>query len=100
MVRTASSYWHDRGPRAYQAFPYHWVFCLPQREIDEFFSQTGAIALRYSTPVESPDGKISYHAVYQGSLYDLSTLGKWSRKNVRRGLAHCRVEPISFQRLI
>jgi hypothetical protein len=100
VVRTASSYWHDRGPRAYQAFPYHWVVNIPRSELDDFFSQTGAIGLRYSTPVEAPNGKISYHAVYEDSYYDMGVLGKWSRKNVRRGLARCTVEPISFQRLI
>ncbi len=25
VVRTASSFWYEASPRAYQAFPYHWL---------------------------------------------------------------------------
>lgn len=99
IKRTASSYWFDQGPRTYQAFPYHWVLTIPDEELHEFLRQTHSVGLRYSTPVENGQGKISYHAVFEGHSYDIDTLGKWARKNVRRGLKNCSVEPITFERL-
>ncbi|MCA9367247.1 hypothetical protein KC887_03220 [Candidatus Kaiserbacteria bacterium] len=99
IIRTESSYWVDYGPRTYQGFPYHWVIDIPQRELDEFLRKNRGLGLRYSAPVESKYGQISYHAVFENEIYGIDTLGKWARKNVRRGLRNCNVEPISFQRL-
>lgn len=99
VLRTESSYWYDQAPRVYQAFPYHWTFTPQPQELERFLLQHGAIGLRYSTPVEAAEGALSYHAVYEGGEYTLEGLGKWARKNVRRGLRSCRVELISFERL-
>lgn len=99
VARTASSYWYDQGPRVYQAFPYHWIIEPPEEELSEFLRAQGAIGLRYSTPLEARLGQVSYHAVYSAPEYNLSLLSKWSRKNVRRGLRNCTVEPLSFERL-
>lgn len=99
VQRTASSYWFDQGPRTFQAFPYHWVLSIPDAELNEFLRQTQSIGLRYSAPLENNLGKISYHAVFEDDTYDFETLGKWARKNVRRGLKNCSVEPIAFERL-
>jgi hypothetical protein len=99
VVRTASSYWHLQGPRAYQAFPYHWVIRPAESELMGLLREHRLAALRYSTPLDSPVGRLSYHAVYEGGEYDLEHLSKWARKNVRRGLRRCSVEPISFERL-
>ncbi len=99
MVRTATSYWHEEGVRALQAFPYHWTIEPGEGELDELLREQKAICLRYSTPVRSPLGCLSYHVVREGPDYSLEVLGKWARKNVRRGLRNCRVEAISFDRL-
>lgn len=99
VVRTKSSYWFDQGPRAFQAFPYHWLLQPAASELTEFLKSESAIGLRFSTPIHAAQGGLSYHAVYEKSTYDLRELGKWARKNVRRGLARCSVEPISFGRL-
>jgi hypothetical protein len=99
VIRTASSYWFDQGPRVYQAFPYHWVIQPPETELLQFLKRTPAMGLRYSTSLDFPIGHISYHAIYEGDSYDFDSLGKWARKNVRRGLKNCSVEPISFERL-
>jgi hypothetical protein len=37
--------------------------------------------------------------MYEGNEYGLYKLGKWARKNVRRGLKNCSVESISFDYL-
>jgi hypothetical protein len=97
VYRTASSYWYDQGPRVYQAFPYHWVIQPTEEELARFLREKRAIALRYSTPLKAPKGTLSYHVVYVHSAYGEDNLGKWTRKNVRRGLRNCRVEPISFE---
>ena len=99
VVRTESSYWFDASPRVYQAFPYHWLIRPAEEELDDFLRRDRAIGLRYSTPVESPVGRISYHAVYEQAEYTLEMLDRRTRQNVRAGPSRCRVEPISLQRL-
>jgi hypothetical protein len=99
VVRTSSSYWARQGFGAYQAFPYHWLITPSRDEIKECFRGTKAIALRYSTPLDSPEGRVSYHAIYEGTTYGLESLTSKSRHNVRRGLNRCRVENISFKEL-
>jgi hypothetical protein len=99
VMRTPSSYWFNQGPRVYQAFPYHWVIEPSRDEVLDFLRRYKAVGLRYSTPLEQTTGAISYHAVYDKPTYGLEQLSKWSRKNVRRGLKNCRVEPISFEQL-
>ena len=99
IVRTPSSYWCDQGLRVYQAFPYHWLIQPTEQELSRFLSEHQAVGLRYSTVLQAPVGLFSYHAVLENSNYDFEHLGKWARKNVRRGLKHCVVQPISFERL-
>jgi hypothetical protein len=97
--KTQHSYWYDQGPCVYQAFPYHWVFNPTDNELSDFLKSGLVIGLRYSAPIEAHQGSISYHAVYDKPAYGLGNLGKWARKNVRRGLKNCKVKPISFERL-
>ncbi len=99
VVQTESSYWFDASPRVYQAFPYHWLIRPEEEELTDFLRQNTAIGLRYSTPVDSPVGRISYHAVYERAEYTLEMLDRRTRQNVRTGLNRCRVVPISLQRL-
>ena len=99
IFRTESSYWHSQGPRVYQAFPYHWVIEPQEDELLNLLKEKKAIGLRYSTPVTAAEGQISYHAVYERPSYGFEKLGKWARKNVRRGLRKCTVEPVTFERL-
>jgi hypothetical protein len=99
VVQTESSYWYDAGPRVYQAFPYHWLIEPSEDELSEFMREHGVVGLRYSTLLDSALGRLSYHAVYEKPSYSLDTLGKWARKNVRRGLQCCSVEPVPLERL-
>jgi hypothetical protein len=99
VVQTKSSYWVEFGPRVYQAFPYHWVIKPEQVELNMLMYTQKALGLRYSTSLDFPEGCISYHAVYENSNYNLDKLGKWTRKNVQRGLKNCKVEPITFDYL-
>lgn len=99
VVRTPSSYWYETSSRVYQAFPYHWVIEPDERELNQLLRQNKAIALRYSTPVTAPRGKLSYHVVCQDPTYDLAFLPRQARQNVRRGLEYANVEPIPLFRL-
>jgi hypothetical protein len=99
VVRTPSSYWHSQGPRVFQAFPYHWTVRLSEEELTSLLREHGIIAARYSTAPDAPLGCLSYHVVYEKPTYDFEDLGKWARKNVRRGLRNCAVEPVPFELL-
>ena len=99
VLSTPSSRWVEFGPRVFQAFPYHWLISPPAGEIETLLKRNRIVGLRYSTPIESPEGQVSYHAVFEGPAYGFENLGAWARKNVRRGLKHCRIEPIGFDRL-
>jgi hypothetical protein len=98
VYRTASSYWYTAGPRVLQAFPYHWLITPEPNEIRELMTHHGIIALRYSTPLDFPNGRISYHVVLHAP-YELDALKSQTRNGVRRGLEHFKVEQISFERL-
>ena len=98
VIRTASSYWYEAGPRVFQAFPYNWLIDPTQAEIRELMVSHGIIALRYSTSCNSSVGKASYHIILHNP-YNLDALKAQARNGVKRGLSHSRVEQISFQRL-
>jgi hypothetical protein len=99
IVRTASSFWYDQGPRVYQALPHHWCIQPSERELRELLLGERAIALRYSTPIQAAHGKVSYHVVFEGVSYSLEALSANARSKIQRGLKRCRVEPISLNRL-
>lgn len=99
VIKTPSSYWYEAGARVYQAFPYHWIIEPPEEELQRLLSENHAIALRYSTPLQSPMGCISYHAVYDKPAYTLECLSALCRRNVRIGFKNCQVEPIPLARL-
>lgn len=99
VVKTPSSHWVEFGPHVFQAFPYHWVIEPSKDELNKLLHEHKALGLRYSTPISASQGAASYHAVYGAETYGYESLGKWARKNIRRGLDHCSVEPISFDRL-
>src|ERR1017187_891310 len=100
VIRTPSSYWHSNGLRVFQAFPYHWLIEPSEAELSDLFSRHRAIAVRYALPPDCKAGCSSYAIVFDGSSYAVEQLGHRTRKNVRRGLRNCLVEPISFERLV
>ena len=99
VIRTSSSYWFDQGPRVYQAFPYHWLIQPSCNELQDFLHKNKAIGLRYSTPISMPMGKLSYHVVYEGPSFDLASLPKKVRHDIRNGLEYATIEQISISRL-
>jgi hypothetical protein len=99
VFETESSHWYSPGLGVYQAFPYHWVIQPSSAELNEFMREHRVLGLRYSTGLDQSEGRLSYHAVYEGGDYGIDALGKWARKNVRRGLKNCTVEPVTFDRI-
>lgn len=99
VVRTESSYWVNAESHIFQAFPYHWVISPSEKELHDLIKSEGVLALRYSTPLDAPQGCASYHVALDDPGYSLETLDKRSRQNVRHGLKNCTVQPISFERL-
>jgi hypothetical protein len=98
VFRTTSSYWYEAGPHILQAFPYHWLISPSEAETKELMTTNRIISLRYSTFLNSAVGKISYHIILHNP-YGLETLKANARNGVKRGLSHCSVEQISFERL-
>jgi hypothetical protein len=98
IFRTTSSYWYDAGPHVLQAFPYHWLLHPSKDELSNLMLSHGIVSLRYSTPLDVPDGKISYHIILHNP-YDMDMLKSQSRNGVKRGLKHCKVEQISFEHM-
>ena len=98
VYRTPSSYWYEAGPHVLQAFPYHWLITPDKKEIRDLMLGHGIAALRYSTPLDFPDGMVSYHIVLH-KPYELEMLRSQARNGVKRGLDHFKVEQISFERL-
>jgi hypothetical protein len=98
VIRTASSYWYEAGPRVFQAFPYHWLITPDENEIRELLEEHKITAVRYSTPLNSCRGKASYHIVLH-KPYQLEALKPQARNGIKRGLCHFQVKQISFERL-
>lgn len=99
VVKTTSSFWYEASPRVYQAFPYHWLIQPTEEELIDLLRKKPAIALRFSAPVDSTLGCISYHAIYDELNYTLDGLDRRSRQNIRKGLKNCLVESISFEQI-
>lgn len=99
LVFSASTCWYDAAPGIFQAFPYHPVIDPSDDELRQVFREGRARGLRYSAPLTSPVGKISYHVVYTKPVYGLEQVSRQTRQNIRKGLEYATYEPVSFTRL-
>jgi hypothetical protein len=97
VIRTESSYWYNAGPRVYQAFPYHWMIRPSTAELEGLLRGHNLVGARYSTPIDEPEGMISYHMIFEDKLFDLSHVRKSSRETVKKGLNSCNVVRISLE---
>ncbi len=94
-----SSCWYNAAPGILQAFPYHLLITPSEEELRQVFREGRAYGLRYSTPLRSPVGKLSYHIVYSGPVFGFDQVSRQTRQNVRKGIEYAVIEPISFARL-
>ena len=98
VIRSESSCWFDAGPRVYQAFPYGEIIQPSKKELRDLLVNNNILAVRYSTPLDSPEGIISYHVVLYPP-YDLQSLDHRARNNIKRGLCSCQVHTLPFEQL-
>jgi len=99
VFKSAGSYWAESAPRVYQAFPYHKLLNPDDNELKEMLRSRRAAGIRYSAPLNSAEGMISYHVVYSGKSYSLDQLSAKARNHVRKGLGNFQIEPISLARI-
>ncbi len=99
IVFSPSACWYDAAPGIFQAFPYHLVITPSEDELRQVFREGRAYGLRYSAPLAFPAGKLSYHVTYSKPTYGLDQLSRQTRQNIRKGIEHATIEPISFARL-
>jgi hypothetical protein len=98
VIQTKNSNWFEASPHIYQAFPFHWVISPSEKELKELICNHKIFALRYSAPIESPFGKISYH-IMQKPPYGIENLHKRTQRYLKKGLKQFIVEPTSFSEL-
>jgi len=98
VYKTESGYWYNQAPGVYQSFPYFQEICPGSVELTKFFRESGAVALRYSTKVGQPVGKISYHVISE-TPFTLETLPKKVRHDLQHGMEYASYEKISFEQL-
>ncbi len=98
VIRTNSSFWYNAGPQVLQAFPYDWLVQPSEQELRSLTLGKGYLAVRYSLPVSTTEGMLSYHVVLSNP-YDIEMLRPQARNGIRRGLEHFHVERISWERM-
>ena len=98
IYRTESSCWYDAGPSTFQAFPYSWLIQPSETELRKMILTKGILSLRYSAPLESQKGKVSYH-IELHRPYTLDMLKPQARNAVKKGQSCFHIERIPFARL-
>jgi hypothetical protein len=99
IFRTRSSYWFKITTGILQAFPYHHLICPDKGELDSLIHEKRILGLRYSRRWEDGQGAASYHVCFSGPEYEIESLHKKARYDVRRCLKKTKIEQISFSRL-
>ncbi len=99
VVTAGDSYWFEIRSRVFQAIPFQDLITPSEAELDQLLKHERAIALRYSTPTEACEGKMSYHVVNTNKDYDLAQFSRSTRYDVRKGLKYAGVEAISLSRM-
>jgi len=100
VIKSNSSYWIELGFMFYQSIPFNLIISPSNEELEHIISETAAVGLRFSSPVDSSEGYISYHVLYEGNKYELNSLSKKARYDVKKALKVCKIEPINFDNLL
>jgi hypothetical protein len=98
VIRLNNISWFNQGHRVFQAFPYFQTISPGPAEVEAVFKETGAIALKYSTDVDQPVGKISYHVI-RDEILEFDDLSKKVRHDILRGKAYAVYQKITFRQL-
>jgi hypothetical protein len=98
VYETQSSFWCCLAPMAVQAIPWHLEISPSEDELRDLLTANHLLAARYSTSLDSPFGALSYHVIFSGSAFDISSVNKSERGKVRAGLRECEVKQIPLDR--
>ena len=98
VIKTQSSYWVELNARILQAFPFHWVINPDREELVEIWEKHRALGVRFSSPVNSTRGKLSYHVVSPNTSkgFSLGQIPKKARYDIRKGLRIFQIKQIDF----
>jgi hypothetical protein len=101
VIHTKSSFWLEVQPHIVQSFPYHWLINPEHDEMDALWHNYNIYGARYSSPLASTSGKLSYHVVFplDSENFTLEGVRKKPRYDIRKGLKNFEIGPISFDRL-
>jgi hypothetical protein len=95
VVKSESGYWYDPGPRMFERIPAFSLTCPSDHEARNLFWRTGMLGIKYYADLDHP-GKESFLYVCDDPDYDISNLGRSTRRKVRTGLRKCQVRQIDF----
>ena len=99
VVCSGDDVWFELGGRVLQHFPTHLEIDPADGTAADVLKRSRALALRYCASPSSLCGMPSYYVGFRQERYGYECLGHRTRKNVRKGLRHASVRPISFEDL-
>jgi len=98
VYETQSSFWYCPTPMAVQAVPWHLEVFPSEDELRHLLTANRLLSARYSTSLDAPLGALSYHIIFSGSTFDISSVSSSERTKVRAGLRSCQVKQIPLDR--
>lgn len=98
VYQTQSSFWYEQAPLVLQAIPWHSRISPSEDELRKLLTDNRLLAAKYSTSLDAPLGMLSYHVVFSGSSYDISSVSASIRSKVRAGLRACEIKQIPLER--
>ncbi|MBI5506723.1 MAG: GNAT family N-acetyltransferase [Deltaproteobacteria bacterium] len=99
VVRSASAWWVEAGPRFLLAVPSHHAIHVPDDEARELFRRERVAGLRYMCD-ESDIGKKSFQLSCSDAGYSIEKLSANTRSKVRRGLSRNELRRIGGAELL
>lgn len=97
-IKSDSGYWYDAGGAVYVSIPHHELRSPSDEEIQELIRKHRILGVKYSTEPGSR-GKPGGVYILSKNPYDLQSLPRKTRADVRKGLKDCLVEEIDFDDL-
>jgi hypothetical protein len=80
------------------AFPWHRLIQPSEDELKGLLRRERAVALRFTEPAASSQESASYDVVLESESYDIRSVAKSGRGQIRKAIERCEVQPISFDR--
>ncbi len=98
VIKSKNFYWLEMSNNFYQAMPPSGIIEPEPAEIQELFRKHRIWGLKYSTK-SAGLGQEGYLYCCYDKTYDFKNMGASTRRNMRKALKKCSVEPIDFDYL-